>query len=197
MVIVLVAHSILSFDEKHYPMQTENVERRFEVRDVEGLVGGGLLGALLGGGLANLVDHELVLHYAELVGSTSMEVAWLVLLALGVVFAIPFESYLERTFNGFVSALVGLTRRSRVLRALLAPLVKRSPMGVVCYALGQGYGLLVGVVFYVFLLPLWLDVVMGVAVPFPYLTLHGLVAVIGWMVYGSMLGLVYGVTVEA
>lgn len=178
-------------------MRTENAVRTYEVRDVEGLVAGGLLGALLGGGLMNLEEFELVMHFAELVGSESVDVAWLVLLGVSVLFAIPFRTYLEWTFEGFVSAVVALTERSSLLRRALLPLVKRSPMGVLCYALGQGYGLLVGAVFSVFFLPLWLTYAMGTPTPFPYLTVPGILAVIGWMVYGSMLGLIYGLVVEA
>ena len=79
---------------------------------------------------------------------------------------------------------------------MLLPLVERSPTGVVCYALGQGYGLAIAVG-HLLLVPLWLTPVMGVPTEFPMLDHLGLWAVIGWLVYGSMMGLVFGLVMEA
>lgn len=177
-------------------MSTRNVVQPVRVRDVEGIVGGGLFGALLAGGLMNLIEYELIMQFAELVGSYSHTVAWLVLFGLGVLLAAGFEVYVGKAFDPFVRSLIALTKRSAVLRKLLGPMVHRSPMGAVCYLLGQGYGLALGVA-HVVLVPLWLTYVMGVSTPFPMLNLEGLVAVVGWVVYGSMMALVFGLVVES
>lgn len=176
-------------------MSTRNAVRPVRVRDVEGVVGGGLFGALLAGGLMNLVEYDLMMQFAEIVGSHSHTVAWLVLFGLGVVFAAGFEVYVGKAFDPFVRSIMALTKRSAVLRKLLAPMVHKSPMGSVCYLLGQGYGLAIGAA-HVLLVPLWLTHVMGVPTPFPMLNLEGLLAVVGWVVYGSMMALVFGLVVE-
>lgn len=185
----------MTFDEKHDNVSTRNAVPPIRVRDVEGIVGGGLFGALLAGGLMNLVFYELMMQFAQIVGSFSHTVAWLVLFGLGVVFAAGFEVYVRLSFDPFVRSIIALTKRSSILRKLLSPMVHKSPMGSVCYLLGQGYGLAIGVG-HVLLVPLWLTHVMGVPTPFPMLNLHGLLAVVGWVVYGSMMALVFGLVVE-
>lgn len=177
-------------------MATRNAVRPFRVRDVEAIVGGGLFGALLAGGLMNLEEYELIMQFAQIVGSFSHTVAWLVLFGLGVAFAAGFEVYVGKTFDPFVRGVIALTSRIGLLRRMLLPLVRRSPTGVVCYALGQGYGLAIAAG-HLLLVPLWLTYVMGVPTEFPMLDHLGLWAVIGWLVYGSMMGLVFGLVVEA
>lgn len=177
-------------------MATRNAVRPVKARDVEGIVGGGLFGALLAGGLMNLEDYELIMQFAQMVGSFSHDVAWLVLFGLGVVFAAGFEVYVGKAFDPFVRSIIALTQRSGVLRKMLLPLVERSPMGVVCYILGQGYGLALAAG-HLTLVPLWLTHVMGVPTEFPMLNHQGIFAVVGWVVYGSMMGLVFGLIVES
>lgn len=144
----------------------------------------------------NREEYELIMQFARIVGSFSHTVTWLVLFGLGVVFAAGFEVYVGKTFDPFVRAVIALTSRVGLLRKMLLPLVERSPTGVVCYALGQGYGLAIAVG-HLLLVPLWLTPVMGVPREFPMLDHLGLWAVIGWLVYGSMMGLVFGLVVEA
>lgn len=177
-------------------MSTRNVVRPVRVRDIEGIVGGGLFGALLAGGLMNLIEYELMMQFAEIVGSYSHTIAWLVLFGLGVVFAVGFEFYAGVAFDPFVRSIMALTKQSAILRKLLNPMVHKSPMGAVCYLLGQGYGLAIGIA-HVVVVPLWLTYVMGVPTPFPMLNLEGLLAVIGWVVYGSMMALIFGLVVES
>jgi hypothetical protein len=69
-------------------------------------------------------------------------------------------------------------------------------MGVVCFALGQAYGAAIGIA-HVLFVPLWLTGVVGVPAPFPMLGHLGLFAVVGWVVYGSMMGLVFGLIVDS
>lgn len=177
-------------------MATENAVRPIKVRDFEGIVGGGLFGALLAGGLMNLISYELMMQFAHVVGSNSHDVAWLVMFGLGVLFAAGFELYAGKAFDPFVRSIMALTSRSSILRKMLQPMVHLSPMGSVCYLLGQGYGLAIGIG-HVLLVPLWLTYVMGEPTAFPMLNLHGIVAVVGWLVYGSMMGLVFGAILES
>lgn len=144
----------------------------------------------------NLAAYDLIMQFAQIVGSFSHEVAWLVLFGLGVVFAAGFEVYVGKTFDPFVRSVIALTSRSPILRKMLLPLVRWSPMGSVCYLLGQGYGLAIAVG-HLFVVPLWLTHVMGVPTAFPMLNYLGLIAIVGWLVYGSMMGLVFGLVVES
>lgn len=177
-------------------MSTRNAIRPLRVRDVEGVVGGGLFGALLAGGLMNLAAYDLIMQFAGMVGSSSHSVAWFVLFGLGVVFAAGFGPFVRATLDPFARTAAALGRRLPTVRERLDPVLQWSPTGVACFALGQGYGFAIGVA-HVLLVPLWLNAVVGVSAPLPTLGHLGLVAIVGWVVYGSMMGLAFGLIVES
>ncbi|MFC6766362.1 hypothetical protein [Natrinema soli] len=89
-----------------------------------------------------------------------------------------------------------LSSRNEHLQKILVPLLKRSALTTTTLALGNGYGIAVGVVLSLFLAPVWLTVAMGVPMAIPNVTIGGLVGVIAWALYGGTLGLVYGLILE-
>lgn len=175
-------------------MSTRNSTRTFRIRTLEAVVGSGLFGALLAGGLINLESYEVMMHFGWLLGADSIDVAWLVFFGLGVLFAAPFAVVLEVSLESLVSKLASTLGRVDVARRALRPVLERHPKAFLCWALGGGYGLALGVGFHLLVVPLWLTYGVGEPTPVPLGTVEAVYALVGWHVYGSMMGLVYGVT---
>ena len=163
---------------------------------VEGVVIGGLFGALQAGLVMSLYRTEMVYEIGGIVGLYSLNGGWYVLLALGILFGIPFVAFVSGSINSFANTVIMLSSRSSALQKVLVPLLKRSALGVTCAGVGQLYGVGVGVLFQLVALPVWLRFVMGLSVPVPYLTVGGVVGVVAWALYGGAMGLVYGLILE-
>ena len=159
----------------------------FGVDEFEGMVAGGLAGALAGGVLLQLIDYFYIEWLGAAVGARGLWTGWVVMLALGLVLAVPFVVFVNGSVNTFVNQVMMLSRRSDLLQRILVPLLQKSAYGVTLYALGQAYGLLVGIAFVVGL-PLWLAFIGTPVRLTPWFAL----AVVPWLVYGSTMGLVYG-----
>lgn len=167
-----------------------------DVEEVEATIAGGLFGSLQGAVVLQLLHLDSLPRMGALIGWPTLMGGWVAYFALGMVFAIPFGAFVSGSINSFVTKVITLSRRSTILQKILVPLLERSALAVTTYSLGQGYGLVIGVVFHLLVFPLWLGL-MGVSVSFPLLTFEGLVGVVGWLVYGSMLGLAWGLVMEA
>lgn len=166
-----------------------------DTEELAATLGGGLAGGAAAAVVMYLWDDALLAELGSFAGGEVARGAG-VALALGVVFALPFGAFVARSVDGFVARVMTLSRRSDVLRTILVPLLKRSALATTTYSLGQGYGLAVGVLFHLLALPLLLGAV-GTAAPVPYLTLAGLGGLVAWVVYGAVLGLVWGLAMEA
>lgn len=166
-------------------------------REIEASIAGGLAGAFQAVLVIQLFDLDAIKEIGTVVGVPTLNGGWLTMFGLGVVFALPFAAFVSRSINTFVNKVIMLSQQSTVLQKLLVPLLQRSALAVTTLALGNVYGIAVGVVFHLVVLPVWLTVVMGVPTPIPYLTLAGVVGVAAWALYGGLLGLVYGLVREA
>ncbi|MFB6164043.1 MAG: hypothetical protein ABEJ31_02695 [Haloarculaceae archaeon] len=168
-----------------------------EIEDVEGIVGGGLFGALQGGAIMQLLHLKLVSDLGALIGRPTYANGWLLMFVLGVVLAVPFLVFVAGSINTFVNKVIMLSSRSEILQKVLVPLLNISALGVTAYTLGQIYGLGIGLL-HVVLVPVILTYVLGYSVPMLYgLAFPAVAVVLSWVVYGSMMGLVYGLTKEA
>jgi hypothetical protein len=174
-----------------------DVDFSLGIDEGEAIVAGGLAGAMQGGLVIQLLDLNSMYTIGKIAGVGTLNGGWIVLLALGVLFAVPFGAFVSGSINTFVNRVIMLSSRRPLLQKVLVPLLNRSALAVTTNALGNLYGLCVGIVFYVLLMPLWLTVIMGVRVPVPYLTVTSLVGIVAWTLYGGVLGLVYGLVIEA
>lgn len=163
------------------------------VSEGEALVGAGLFGAFQGGLMLQVWHVAAIRQVGATVGVHSLTGSWVVLLGYGVLLAIPFVAFVSGSINAFTNRIIMLSSNSRVLQHLLVPLLKISALGVTLFALGQVYGLLVGLVVWGLALPAWLNLVVGMQVPFPYVNAFTL---FGWATYGGMCGLAYGLILE-
>lgn len=168
------------------------IETDIDIGDVEAIIGGSLFGALQ----ANVILHLGDLEALELLGATIGRPTLLagagMLFVYSVLLALPFLLFVSGSINAFVTRVIMLSRNSTLLQKVLVPLLNVSALGVTLFALGQIYGLLVGVVFFGVLVQLWLIVIGGPSA----LPALGLVSLFAWMTYGGMMGLVYGVALE-
>lgn len=166
------------------------------IDEIEGIIGASLFGALQ----ANLIlhFHPDGLEAVKMLGATVREPTLtggaLLLFVCGVLLGLPFLAFASGSVNSFVTTVIALSSKSTLLQKLLVPLLNISALGVTLFALGQVYGLAVGVVFYGFGVPLWLSLI-GYSGAYALPSL-GLIPLFAWMTYGGMMGLVYGVIME-
>ncbi len=154
---------------------------------------GAIAGALAIGLLLELTGRNLgVAAIGRTVGG-DYSVGWLVLLAASAVFAALFTELLSRTVGPFAHRMILLSSQRETLQRILVPLLRRSALTVAATTLGLGYGAAIAVVCYVLLLPAELDLVTNLTAPFPNLDPVGALV---WVLYGGLLGVVYGLSME-
>jgi hypothetical protein len=166
------------------------------MNEIEGVVIGGLFGALQVGFIMGLYRTEMTYEIGGIVGMYSLHGGWWVTMVLGVLFGIPFVAFVSGSINSFANSVIMLSSRSSILQKILVPLLQRAALGITCGGVGLLYGIGVGIVFQVIAMPIWLRFVMSVSVPVPYLTVGGVVGVAAWTLYGGAMGLVYGLILE-
>ncbi|WP_227355062.1 hypothetical protein [Haladaptatus salinisoli] len=151
-----------------------------------------LAGAILVGILLQVTNSNVgVTEFGRLVGA-SYSTGWIVLLVASAGFALAFVEFLSRTVNSFVTRVITMSSQQEHLRKLLVPLLRRSALTLTAANLGLAYGLALAVVFHALLLPVWLRYVANVPVPVPNVDVGLLV----WVLYGGVLGVVYGQMME-
>lgn len=175
----------------------ETVESlEIDAREIEAALAGGLAGGFQAALILQLYDTDAVRQIGAVFGAPTLDGGWLAMFAIGAVFALPFSVFVSSSIDSFVSKVMLLSSRNDYLRKILVPLLQRSALTTTTLALGNGYGVAVGSLFTLLLMPIWLTVVMGVPTAIPNLTAAGLVGVIAWAIYGGTLGLVYGLIIE-
>jgi hypothetical protein len=174
-----------------------NVRQRFAVEtdDVEAIIPASLLGTIIGGLVMQLWEAEMISEFGALIGVSSLNAGWLVLLIMGLVLGLLFVTFVAGSINSFVSAVMMLSSKSTILQKILVPLLNRSALGTTTLALGLIYGLVIGIIFYLLIMPLWLSIV-GVTQSIPRLSVTGGIGVLGLLLYGAISGLLYGLVIE-
>jgi hypothetical protein len=156
-----------------------------------------VVGSLLGGAVAGLLLALIARSHLRLVGSllgtTSLPGSVLVWLALAVVLGVGFYYVIGRTLDAYVRSVMGLTAKNAFLRKLLLPLVMRSALGTTAGALGLTYGLACGSLVGFVALPALVGVLTGAGPGVP--AVDGAVLVT-YVVFGLVMGLGYGLTLE-
>lgn len=127
-----------------------------------------------------------------IVGTQSLLTNWLALIILGVIFAVPFTYFVSSSINTFVNFAITLTRNNIVANRIFTPLITRSALATTTTALGLLYGVLVGVIFYIVIFPLWARNVIGTSIT---LTINAYGFLL-WVLFGTALGFVYGLSRE-
>lgn len=168
----------------------------FDTREIEAAIAGGLAGGFQAALVIQLFDTDAIKRVGAIFGVPTLNGGWLGMFALGVLFALPFSVFVSSSIDAFVSKVMLLSSRNEHLRKLLVPLLERSALTTTTLALGNGYGVAIGVILSLFLIPVWLTVAMGVPMVVPNVTIGGLVGVVAWALYGGTLGLVYGLILE-
>ena len=147
---------------------------------VVGAVGGGIAGVAV---LSLLGGTAALTEIAALVGSQSPALGAGLFVVAGVVFGLLFAVVLSRTINDFTNTVIMFSRRSRLTRRLLVPLLTRGALTVTAGSMGLVYGTLLGVAVFA----------LGAVGVGPNLGLAGLAALV---VYGQVLGNGYGLLME-
>lgn len=164
------------------------MHRRIAHVEFDALLGAGLVAGVHAGLLLQIWSLDWLHYFAWSVGRSSLSAAWFVLLVGSLVPAALLVAVFERFDYRAVSLVLGLRERNAVAARVLGPLLRVSVLGTTLAGIGLAGGLVVGVVGYGLLLPLWLTAG-GWPVPVPLL--HP-VSVAAWGVFGAVLGLLYG-----
>lgn len=166
----------------------------FTIDEFEGIIGATLFGAFQASVILFFGDITAVEMLGATVGVPTYFGGAVMLFVYGILFGFPFLVFISGSVNSFVNRVIMLSSRSTVLQKILVPLLNISALGVTLFALGQIYGLAIGIVFFAIGVPLWLTVIgYGGTYALPYL---GFFSIFAWLTYGGMTGLVYGLIME-
>lgn len=160
------------------------------------VISGSFVGAILIGLILQAgAGRAGILTFGALVARAEYSAGWAVLFVLSTLFAVLFVQFVSRFINSFVNRVIMFSQRNEALKEVLVPLLERSALTVTTNALGVIYGFAIWLVFYAFLVPLWLALVIGVeSVAIPNLDPSGFLA---WVLYGALIGLLYGLIMES
>lgn len=157
--------------------------KEIETAALGGLVGGIVSGIVLQFGSVTLQRLAGVVGFDQTIGN-----GWGTFLIFAIILGIAFAGVVTQLVDRYVAFVVSLTSRSDLVRGAVMPLTNRFGMRVVVTAaMGLIYGLLLGVVLVGIVIPLRVA-----AVPLPNLAAVGM---LGFVVYGLVLGITYGVKV--
>jgi hypothetical protein len=166
----------------------------FTVDEVEGIIGATLFGALQASVILHFADLTAIKMLGATVGVPTLVGGAIMLFIYGLLLGFPFLVFVSGSVNSFVTRIIMLSSNSTILQKILVPLLNISALGVTLFALGEIYGLVVGIVFFSFAVPLWLTLLgYGGTYTLPYFSLASMFA---WITYGGMTGLVYGYIME-
>lgn len=115
---------------------------------------------------------------------------------LGLLFGLLFSAYVARTINSFTSKAIWMSQRSTLLQRGLAPFFRRSALATTTSSLGLFYGLIVGIIVHIVLLPVWLGLGNGTTTAVEGLAAVGTIGILGWLLYGIATGTSYGLLLE-
>ncbi|WP_330631302.1 hypothetical protein [Halocatena halophila] len=163
-----------------------------EGKSIEAIVIASLFGAF---------QAIIVFHFGDVTGVKMIGASaghWdkitggLMVIVYSLIFGGIFLGVIAGSVNPFVTRVIMLSQNSALLQKFLVPLLTRSALGVTLLAIGQLYGIIIGLVFHGILLQLWLEAI-GAPAQFPA---FGLASTVAWMAYGATMGLVYGLLME-
>ncbi|AQL43670.1 hypothetical protein BV210_13590 [Halorientalis sp. IM1011] len=133
-------------------------------------------------------------YFAWLVGGSGLSTGWLVWIGTCVVFALIFGVFLSRTVHKFTNTIIMMSRNIGVLQKILVPLLERSALGVTAGGFGLLYGHILGYGFFAYGMPVAL-VALGYNAGIP--PLADFSVIFAYLLYGQLMGTVYGVLLEA
>ncbi len=170
--------------------------RGFSGDQILAIISGGFVGAILVGLLLQWGSgRNGLITFGALVGRTDYSVSWTVLFILSTLFSVLFVTFVSRSINSFVNQVIVLSSRNEILKELLVPLLERSALTVTTSSLGLIYGFAIWLVFYALFVPLWLSFVIGLdGWAIPNLDPSGFLA---WILYGVLVGVLYGLITES
>ncbi|MFB6083454.1 MAG: DUF6114 domain-containing protein [Halorientalis sp.] len=133
-------------------------------------------------------------YFAWLAGGSGLATGWLVWIGSCVVFALLFGVFLSRTVHRFTNTIIMFSRNIGPLKRGLVPLLERSALGVTAGGFGLVYGHILGYGLFAYVLPVVL-VALGYDAGLP--PLADFSVIIAYLLYGQLMGTVYGVLLEA
>ncbi|SDF58564.1 DUF6114 domain-containing protein [Halorientalis regularis] len=133
-------------------------------------------------------------YFAWLVGGSGLTTGWLVWIGTCVVFALLFGVFLSRTVHNFTNTIIMMSRNIGILRKILVPLLERSALGVTAGGFGLLYGHILAYGFFGYVMPIVLPI-LGYNAGLP--PLADFSVIFAYLLYGQLMGTVYGVLLEA
>lgn len=157
-----------------------------------------LFGSLFGGFAGGLVIHHAfgpvgIRYVGSIVGQLSNAGAWLVWLGLSLILGGVFSFSIDHRLEAYGAGLEDLAERNPDVAALLGPAIDGAPVTSAATAAGLAYGVVVAFVVGSVAIPIVVNTTTQFRMPVPTFEVLFLV---GFVVYGLLLGLGYGVVRE-
>lgn len=157
---------------------------------------GSLAGGLAGAAVIYEAFTPLYLRYMALVlgiGPGSKTRGVIAFMAVAAFFGLFFGAFAARHVGTVAGNIMAFAKSNPLTRTLLGPLFRRAPLTTTTTLMGLAYGALLGPLVGRLLVP---ELVIG-ATPFSYeLSQTAPEPIVGFIVYGGVLGLAYGAVVE-
>lgn len=161
--------------------------------EIESTVFGWFLATIGIGVILQLGNVNLLSQVGGIVGSATNGGGWLALGILSVLLSVMYVVFVGGSINSFVTQVLMLTSKSEILNKILSPFIKRSAFLTTTSALGLIYGVILAIVVGGIGIPVWLNVVSGQSTP---LFNFDLLWIVAWILYGTLLGVGYGLANE-
>ncbi len=172
-----------------------NQKSRFGRDEQVASVVGSVVGGLLAGALIQLTGGaDAMVLFAWLIDGSTVATGWVVWMSLALVFGIGFAIFMSRGVNKFTNTIIMISRKSETTQKILVPLLHRSALGLTAGSMGLLYGQILGFGFFAWLVPI-LHALNGQ--PVEMFPLANFPVIFGYIVYGQVLGTVYGMLLEA
>lgn len=156
-----------------------------------GVISSTVAGGLLGLVILLTIDSNLLQSQADLyVENPGISVGFLVHIIHSAIFGVAYAGLVTGYIDDYVDIVLGLTQRSDAIASAFMPIINRFGMAVIATcALGLVFGLLVWLIFSTIFLP-----AITTGQGFQSLNFSG-AQFIGYLFYGAVLGILYGIQI--
>lgn len=159
-----------------------------------------VFGSLFGGAVGGLVIYHFVhpvmmRYFSSLIGYGNNAVGWAVWLVLALLLGGGFAVVAGPRIDDYADSLRAFAERDEDLEAVFGDFLETAPITTAATVAGLAYGVVLAVAFAAILFPLMVNTMTGpnVRLTMPYLDW---VFMLAFVVYGTVLGLGYGVVEE-
>lgn len=165
-------------------------------RDLKAGSVGSVIAAAVLAILITVGSPETSVDYGQMGRLESLNAGIAMVFIIGLIVGLLFIVLISPSINNFVGKAMWLSQQSAVLQRILEPFFRWSALTTTTSSIGLIYGIVLGVLVHLILLPVWLTALGVTGKQILDLSTSGVFGFIAWVVYGVALGIAYGLLRE-